>query len=575
MPVSTTPQRIGTAEASLTALNGPDVGSHYALTGRASIMGRHPDCDVVINVGAVSRHHAQIKQVGDNYMLEDMGSRNGTFLNDQPIEGQKLLFEGDKVRVCDTTYAFHVHLSTNQSEVDRPGLSTVLVDDGGLSPNIMGTVEVSSSHSSIQLSTSAEAKLAALLEINASLGKTLSLDKVLPQLLDSLFKIFIQADRGFIILESDSGQLVPRWTKLRRESQDDSLRISRTIVKHVMESREAILSADAASDERFDMSQSIANFQIRSMMCAPLVDSDGRALGVLQIDTIDQRSRFNQDDLELLASIASQAAIAIDNAQLHNHMLRQRELERDLQLAHTVQHSFLPQHPPEIEHYQFFNFYQPANKIGGDYFDYIELLDGRVALVVADVVGHGVAAALLMAQLSAHVRFALLSSSDAGEALTRLNRDLSKVMQSDRFITAVLAVLEPATGKIAIASAGHMPPLVCRTDGQVDEVGSEVNGFPLGIFDDVVYSQSTGTLGPGELLMLYTDGLSEAMNPDEELYGLDRIREKLSAIHGQLKGDCDAKVVGRHLLDDVARFAADRPAIDDMCLVCLSRSVDS
>ena len=219
----------------------------------------------------------------------------------------------------------------------------------------------SSSRGGLHVSASAEVKLAAMVEITQSLGRALALDEVLPQVLKSLFKIFVQADRGFIVLQTPDGKLIPRWVRLRREDANDTLRISRTIIRHVMESKEAILSADAASDERFEMSQSIADFRIRSMMCAPLLDNEGNAFGALQIDTLDQRQRFTKEDLELLVSTASQAAIAIQNAQLHEQALKQREMERDMQLASEVQHGFLPDQRPELPGYEFFDYYQPAD----------------------------------------------------------------------------------------------------------------------------------------------------------------------------------------------------------------------
>jgi len=182
--------------------------------------------------------------------------------------------------------------------------------------------------------------------------------------LNSLFKIFVQADRAFIVMKTEGGQLVPLATKVRREGADDTIRVSRTIVNQVMEAKEAILSADAASDQKFEMSQSIADFRIRAMMCAPLLDSEGKAMGVLQIDTLDQRKRFQKEDLDVLASVAAQAGIAIDNAQMHETALKQKAMERDLEVAKEVQKSFLPEKPPEVPGYRFFNYYQPANHIG-------------------------------------------------------------------------------------------------------------------------------------------------------------------------------------------------------------------
>ena len=144
-----------------------------------------------------------------------------------------------------------------------------------------------------------------------------------------------------------------------------------------METQEGILSADVMMDEEFNKAQSIADFRIRSMMCAPLIDSLGNSMGVLQIDTVKQSKRFQQEDLEVLLAVASQAGIAIDNAQMHESALRQRVIERDLELANEVQHGFLPDSRPDVAGYEFFDFYRPANQVGGDYFDYLRLPDGR------------------------------------------------------------------------------------------------------------------------------------------------------------------------------------------------------
>ena len=159
-----------------------------------------------------------------------------------------------------------------------------------------------------------------------------------------------------------------------------------------MASKEAILSADAATDARFDMAESIVDFHIRSMMCAPLVDRDGQSLGVIQIDTLDPRNRFQQDDLDVLVSVACQAAFAVENAQLHEAAMRDQALRRELAMAHEVQRGFLPSAAPRIPEYEFFEFYEPANQLGGDYYDYIELPGGRLAVVVADVSGKGISA---------------------------------------------------------------------------------------------------------------------------------------------------------------------------------------
>lgn len=559
----------------LLANNGPQAGRKYELKAEKSILGRHPDCDVVIEVGAVSRNHCQVVREGTYYFIEDLGSRNGTFLNDETdkLEGRRELKAGDVLRVCEVNFTFASEAAPPTTApvpniIDGAGLGAFLADDEGQTPSstIMSKLDVSSSsRGSLHVSASAEVKLAAMVEITRSLGRVLALDEVLPQVLKSLFKLFVQADRGFIVLQTPDGKLIPRWVRLRREDASDTLRISRTIIRHVMESNEAILSADAATDERFEMSQSIADFRIRSMMCAPLLDNEGKAFGALQIDTIDQRQRFTKEDLELLVSTASQAAIAIQNAQLHENALKQKELERDMKLAHEVQHGFLPEKRPELPGYEFFDYYQPATQIGGDYFDYISLPEGREAIVVADVVGHGVAAALLMAKLSAETRFALYHEPSPAAAVTRLNKRLSE-LNTQRFVTLILLVLDPGRHRAVIVNAGHMAPLHRRPNGKIEEPGETMAGLPLGVTDALGYEQCEIEIGPGDVLMLYTDGINESIDAGGAFYTIDRLRSQMKKLSG------GPGQIGPALVEDVRRFLGKAPQNDDMCLVCFGRA---
>jgi serine phosphatase RsbU (regulator of sigma subunit)/pSer/pThr/pTyr-binding forkhead associated (FHA) protein len=557
--------------ASLTVNNGPETNKRYDVGATPCVMGRHPECSVVIDIGAVSRHHAQIVFEGGKYFVEDLNSRNGTFLNEQPVTGKVPLNHGDKVRICDTTLTFQnraANLLSDGSSRDVPsGFTTLLVDDEEktTSSTVMSRLDVSlkGGGAGVKLSASPEAKLSAILEISHALGRALALDDVLPKILNGLFKIFVQADRGFIVLREESGRLVPRWTKVRREENEDTIRISRTICNHVMEQKEAILSADAANDQRFEMSQSIADFRIRSMMCAPLVDSEGNAFGVLQIDTLDQRHRFQKEDLEVLGAIASQAAIAIDNAKLHDQSLKQREMERDLELAHEVQRGFLPDRRPELAGFKFYDFYAPAAYVGGDYYDYVQLPDGRTAVLVADVVGHGVAAALMMAKLSSEVRIALASGVQPGQAITTLNDRLCR-SQTDRFVTFVMVAIDPKSGEVTIVNAGHMCPIVRRKSGAIDEPGHKEVGLPLGIAEGLNYEPVTITLSAGESVVLYTDGVNESMDLRGEFFGIDRIRRHVQGGHAP-------EPLGQTIIEDVRRFVGRGPQNDDMCLVCFGR----
>jgi serine phosphatase RsbU (regulator of sigma subunit) len=332
-----------------------------------------------------------------------------------------------------------------------------------------------------------------------------------------------------------------------------------------MDSQQAILSADAASDARFEMSQSIADFRIRSMMCAPLVNGDGRSIGVLQLDTSDHRGRFQQDDLDVLAGVASQAAIAIDNAQLHEAAIRQHQIERDLKLAHKVQQGLLPSAPPKVEGYHFFDFYEPANQIGGDFYDYIALPDGRLAVVLADVSGKGISAALVMAKLSADVRYALASQPSVASAVRHINSSFIKSGWEDRFVTFVLTVLNPAEHQVTLVNAGHMPPFLRFGEGRVEPVADDISGIPLGVDESYEYEAKTVPLGRNEFLAAFTDGFSEALNAKNELYGLERLRKRIG---NPVK---DVAELGHVILNDVKSFVGGHPQSDDMCLVCFGR----
>jgi len=551
----------------LLASNGPEAGKIYELSDGDNILGRHPDCSIVIDVGAVSRHHCKVTIRGSLAFIEDMYARNGTFVNEAlvPPPQRKPLRHGDQIRVCDVIFHFHADGAPLSTTTEESGISAVVIDDmaDSSSSTIMSKLDVVSDRGHSRLAASPEAKLDALIEITNSLGRALALDDVLSHILDSLFRIFHQADRGFIGLIDDGGRLVPRWTKLRRESNDDTIRVSLTIANQVMKTKQAILSADAVNDSRFQMSESIADYRIRSMMCAPLIDSDGKVMGILQIDTVNQGQRFTESDLALLVATASQASIAIDNARLHEEAVQNRTLERELQLARDVQSAFLPSREPATPGYDFFHYYRAAHQIGGDYFDYIELPDGRLAVIVADVVGHGIAAAMLMAKLSAEVRFCLASEPDAVIAATRLNTRLLG-MNLNRFVTFISVTLDPTTNQVKIVNAGHPPPIYRKPDGSVELPSRSTSGLPLGILDRG-YELCTIDLQLGESLTLFTDGIDEAMSSDGKQFSIERMTELVSQSSGS------PAEIGESILQSVREHMGDHQQDDDMCLVCLRR----
>jgi len=558
--------------AMLRVLRGLNPGQLFLLQQDSVVLGRNPDCDIVLEVGAVSRQHARLLNVEGQYYVEDLDSRNGTFVNEQRVFDRQQLKEDDQVRICDLVFVFH--RGPPAEEILEGG--TVHLDDGSAmlvderwsgSSTVMSKLEVSKDQTGLRLTAQPEAKLKALVEIGQSLGKALAPADVLPKLLDSLFAIFLHADRGFIVLkDAESGQLVPMAVKHRRPTDEETIRISRTIVNEVMAAKEAVLSADATRDSRFEMAESIVDFHIRSMMCAPLVGTDGNALGVIQVDT-DQQHRFSSDDLDVLASVAGQLAVAVENAQLHEAALRQRALEHELAIAHEVQQGFLPEGPPELAGYAFFDFYEAASQLGGDYFDYVTLPNGRLAVVLADVSGKGISAALLVSRLSAEVRYSLASQATPAAAIAQVNQVFCENRWQDRFITMSLGVLDPGRHEVTLVSAGHMSPVLHGRRGTVEVVGHADSGLPLGVERETDYKETLVLLKPGEMLTLYSDGITEAMDHGNQLYGRNRLFEQIGAACGG-----DVVALGERILGDVKQFAGARPQSDDMCLVCFGRT---
>ena len=553
--------------------------TRFELTEPETSIGRHPDCHIVVDAGAVSRFHAKVVRNESEFTVFDLGSRNGTYLNDQLLTAGQILREGDRIRISEIELIFHTEDVpafaadfSSESEMTFSGANfgIVMVDDEPDEAGIVAPkVDFEKSGHGLKMRATAEAKLEALLEINRNLSNTLSLDEVLPKILESLFMIFPSADRGFIVMEAEGDQLETRWVKTRQQQDEtETVRISRTIIRRVMSTGEPIMSFDAMEDSRFDSSESIADFSIKSMICAPLGDAEGKMFGAIQIDSTRGRGQFMEEDIDLLAGVAMQAGILIHNARLHEQALHQREVEQDLKLATDVQKAFLPQQPPSAGGYNVDSFYQAANHIGGDYYDYIDLADGRVGVVVADVVGHGVAAAMFMAKLSAETRFCLAGEPDVARAIERLN-DRMSALDVERFITFLLVVIDPASATVTLVNAGHMAPIVRHAQsGEIDEPGQEESGLPIAIMEGMDYEAVSFEMRTGDVMLLYTDGINEAMDSADNEFGIEAIRDIAS-------GGGSSEEIKDRIVDAVLAHVGDAPPFDDMCLVVIQRLEDS
>jgi serine phosphatase RsbU (regulator of sigma subunit) len=413
----------------------------------------------------------------------------------------------------------------------------------------------------------AQTKLKAILEISQNLGSTLDTDAVLPRILESLFRIFPQSDRGYILQADVPGsELVPKAIKHKSGESDTISPISGTVAARVMSERAAFLSGDAPNDERLEeMNHSIFAQQVRSIMCAPLMGPTHNPLGVIHVETSDVRHVFTQADLDVLVSVAILAGQAVEYARMHHSLLEHDRQKRDLAMAKEVQTHFLPAQRPEVPGYSFFDFYRPAEEVAGDYYDYIELPDGRLAMVVADVAGKGVTAALLMARLCSDVRYTLITSPSPAEALRRLNEQMCAHRGDNAFVTMILCVLDPAAHTLTTVNAGHAPPLLRNAALEVVALDADSAGLPLGVNRAAHYDQCARELAAGDTVICFTDGVNEAMNMEDQIYGLESVCRLVA------RSPAEVTHVGQALVADVRAFSQGRLQSDDICLLCFGR----
>ncbi|MCA9052828.1 MAG: SpoIIE family protein phosphatase [Planctomycetaceae bacterium] len=588
--------------AVLLVVRGDAPGAHVPLTGERCIMGRHPACQLVLDNPAISRHHAQVLESHGSYYVEDLRSRNGTYLNGKLLEGRTPLQDGDQVRISDVVLTFQDSPSAITSEtVSSADVKLKPSGEEDLTPVALGGLAVTREQDAVddesrilllpdrfeepvfepplvgeidsrrtdepRSAVKPETKLRAVLEIARALGGELRVDKLLPLVLDKLFGTFPQAEQGFILMkDAEANRLRVMATKSRTTTKGgEAVVVSMTVVRAAMDSGKALLSGNVQRDKRFSKSMSLSRMQIRSMMCVPLLDHEGESLGVIQVVTRNPDFEFTREDLDLLDAVAAQAALVIENAKMHEVLIEQRDLERDLEFATQVQLGFLPKAKPRPEHYAFADYYEAALRVGGDYFDYISLPDGKIAIAVGDVAGKGVPAALLMARLYASTRFQLLTTPDPAEAVTRLNAEIASSGLGHRFITFLVMVLDPATHRLTIVNAGHPPPLMRTARGGIEALGREASSLPLGILPNQEYTSAEAKLAKGSSVIAFTDGVTEAMSEARETYGKSRFEEYLKGADGPI----DEVVKG--LVVDVEAFAGDGPLKDDTCIVALKR----
>ncbi len=536
------------------------------LTSFPAKMGRSPDGAVVIKDNPqVSRTHAQIVEIDGQYFLEDLGGANFTFQNGKQIpprtRSEVPLADSDRLKLGPVKLRFELDSTSPGGELHSSG-QVAISDD--MSSTIMGECDASGGFGVFEVR--AEDKLKGILRINQSLAGQVDLTEMAPRILDALFDIFPQADRGSIVVQSDTAdRLVPAAQKLRDETEDESVRLSRTVVQKVMAEKTAILSADAATDERFNASESISSLTIRSMMCVPLLSLQGTAFGVINLDTQNPIKRFNQEDLELLLAVASQAAVSYETVRLMKSHLEKQKQDAEMKIAMQVQKSLLPEVLPQVDGYKFYASYDAAQAVGGDYFDCFQLDNGKICVSFGDVAGKGVPGALIMSRISSVVQNTMGFTDDVAQAISRINKHMCHNMVSGRFVTYTLAVIDTQANHLSMVNAGHFALLNRHADGSIEEVGAEAIGIPIGIMADFPYQVVERDIAPGDLFVLRTDGVDEAMAPNSNLYTTERVLEFVKS------GPADPDELGKAMLADVRKHADGRAQNDDIAIMTFGR----
>ncbi|MBI1915223.1 MAG: FHA domain-containing protein [Planctomycetes bacterium] len=401
----------------LLTLEGPDAGRQFPCADDTTTVGRQPDCAVCLESPAVSRHHARIFRSGDEFFVEDLGSSNGTFLNGERTRGRQPLTEKDVLQIG--PYQFVLRIQE---------------DSGEDNPVIRSQVNVLPSNQSLYVQNAAH-KLRVVVEIAQNLGRTLEVKPLLDKLLEQLFRLFPQADRGMVIL-CEGEQYAVRAQRLRHKRASGlggpvgeepkpgtDFPFSRSLVRRALEEGVGLLSEDVGDDLKLAKTATLIALNLRSFLCVPLIGLDQRRLGVLQLDCTRPGSSFAHEDLELLTALSLQVAGVIENAALHEELLREAWLRRELALAREIQESFLPDNFRSLPGggYELYARVHPAREVSGDLYDFFPLADGRLALFLGDVSGKGMPAALFMIAVHTLTRHLAASAGTPAELLERLN----------------------------------------------------------------------------------------------------------------------------------------------------------
>ena len=519
------------------------------------VLGRGADADVVLADGSASRRHARIAADGEAWVIEDLGARNGTFVNGERISAVRRLVPGDVIQIGATIVRVR-----RADEAQRSAIAPLGV--GELGSSIFKSVAELTSDEALKRAAPAQAaaRLKALNEFHRALAAPISLTALLDSLLDQLFTT-LHPEEGVILLQQADGSLATAASR-RLHGATGELLISRRLVEEVVGKGTAACVSDVAVDERFAEAHSVIGAGVRSILAAPLIDTAG-CVGMVAVYSRAQVRRFGDEDLELLVSLASAAALRIRNVALAEEAADRRVQDRELALAREIQMTMLPRQMPERREIDIGAVLTPAHAVGGDLYDFL-VLDDDLWFVVADAAGKGVSAALYMAVTRTLFRALTHRETDVAALTGRMNRELSRENDGQFFVTAIVGRLNLTTGRLAYCNAGHLPPLHVTGGGDPQPLEAAPGGIALGVLEDATYAEGQVQLPLGSLLVLVTDGVTEATDAKGQMFSDARLAEVVRSI-----ASLSSPKIAAGIVDAVTAFVGSAPQHDDLTVLAV------
>lgn len=542
-------------------ITGPDATTwDFSLFDDEVIIGRSTRAGLTIADRSLSRLHARLFRSGEDWYVEDLGSRNGTFVDRVKTDGATPINRGQTVTLGGST----VKLKGGPARDEGPDLmdghtvfrsADALLEDSPLLSDRIETDQVPETSQG-----PAVERLKLLIDVHKAMGRSIELQELLDIILTSVFN-HLKPEDGAIFLVDEGGY--SRVAGRSIHGEPDSL-ASSSLIREVVERRQAALVLDAQDDTRFNQAQSMILSGLRSILAAPLLDGD-EALGLIVLGSTRGARAFDEADMELLVSMASVAAMRISNVRLAEEAAERRVLEKEVALGRRIQMALLPDHLPDPGGWEIHAGNLPSRGVSGDIYKVFERDDGAtLVILVADVSGKGIAASLLTASLEALSAGPLEEGVPLDDCCRQVSRLLYDRTPPEKYSTAFLAEVEVASGQVRYVNAGHNPGLVLRVGGEAQWL--EPCGLPLGLLPTAEYTVGQVEMSPRDVMMLYTDGLTEATNPDGEEF--EERRLKTSALTSRLK---PLAKMAEAIEADLDEFTAGEPYGDDRTMVLLRR----